>query len=283
MVELSKIAGASELIQILRTPVEEAMRATEMDLENPSTTSISGRSLNIGLIDAYRFSQECLIKAFDGLEPRPAIVPFETVQDCISDPGANLDLIVYYSHSTDSLEKTVVGDVTLIRQAFKTAPIIVLSDAEDAEHPNTIRSALRNGAQGFIPTRTTGIPITFAAIRFITAGGVFAPLDLLLTKRTDRVVEAVQQSRLTPRQLAVLNHLQQGKANKIIAHELGMSESTVKVHVRNIMRKTGATNRYTKRRIRPKSCGVAGAWQVWRTRGSTDIMGTVDVKGQQRP
>jgi DNA-binding NarL/FixJ family response regulator len=102
---------------------------------------------------------------------------------------------------------------------------------------------MRNGAQGFIPTRTTGIPITFAAIRFITAGGVFAPLDLLLTKRPDRVVEAAQQSRLTPRQVAVLNHLQQGKANKIIAHELGMSESTVKVHVRNIMRKTGATNR----------------------------------------
>jgi DNA-binding NarL/FixJ family response regulator len=37
--------------------------------------------------------------------------------------------------------------------------------------------------------------------------------------------------------------LQQGKANKIIAYELGMSESTVKVHVRNIMRKMGATNR----------------------------------------
>jgi DNA-binding NarL/FixJ family response regulator len=34
-----------------------------------------------------------------------------------------------------------------------------------------------------------------------------------------------------------------GKANKIIAHELGMCEGTVKVHVRNIMRKVGATNR----------------------------------------
>ncbi len=41
----------------------------------------------------------------------------------------------------------------------------------------------------------------------------------------------------------VFRHLKQGKANKIIAHELGMSESTVKVHVRNIMRKMGATNR----------------------------------------
>ena len=43
--------------------------------------------------------------------------------------------------------------------------------------------------------------------------------------------------------MAVLAQLRQGKANKLIAHELSMSESTVKVHVRNIMRKMGATNR----------------------------------------
>ena len=47
----------------------------------------------------------------------------------------------------------------------------------------------------------------------------------------------------TPRQVAVLNQLRQGKANKIIAYELAMSESIVKVHVRNIMKKMSASNR----------------------------------------
>jgi DNA-binding NarL/FixJ family response regulator len=47
----------------------------------------------------------------------------------------------------------------------------------------------------------------------------------------------------TPRQLLVLEHLQRGSANKIIAHELALSEGTVKVHVRNIMKKLRATNR----------------------------------------
>jgi DNA-binding NarL/FixJ family response regulator len=37
--------------------------------------------------------------------------------------------------------------------------------------------------------------------------------------------------------------LRRGKANKIIAYELNMKESTVKVHVRNIMKKLRATNR----------------------------------------
>lgn len=48
---------------------------------------------------------------------------------------------------------------------------------------------------------------------------------------------------LTPRQLAVLKCLREGKANKVIAYELDMCESTVKVHVRNILKRLGATNR----------------------------------------
>jgi DNA-binding NarL/FixJ family response regulator len=47
----------------------------------------------------------------------------------------------------------------------------------------------------------------------------------------------------TPRQAAVLEAVQHGKANKVIAYELDLKESTVKVHVRNVMRKLGAHNR----------------------------------------
>jgi DNA-binding NarL/FixJ family response regulator len=47
----------------------------------------------------------------------------------------------------------------------------------------------------------------------------------------------------TARQAAVIEALRRGKANKIIAYELNLRESTVKVHVRNIMKKLHATNR----------------------------------------
>ena len=40
-----------------------------------------------------------------------------------------------------------------------------------------------------------------------------------------------------------MDALRRGKANKIIAYELNLRESTVKVHVRNIMKKLKATNR----------------------------------------
>ena len=47
----------------------------------------------------------------------------------------------------------------------------------------------------------------------------------------------------TARQAEVVEALRRGKANKIIAYELHLRESTVKVHIRNIMKKLKATNR----------------------------------------
>lgn len=223
-------------------------------------------SLCIGLIDRYRFSQDCLIGAFQGLHPRLDILPYSAPEDLIAQTTTSLDLVIYYWHAGEGPSASMMRNVMMLRQAFKAIPLVILSDADDAQYASMIRSVLESGARGFIPTRTTGIPITFAAIRFVKAGGTFAPLDLLLTERPERawqdhawpdaewsdrrwqdqvaaIPDTNRQSRLTSRQSTVLFHLQQGKANKIIAHELGMSESTVKVHIRNIMRKTGATNR----------------------------------------
>jgi DNA-binding NarL/FixJ family response regulator len=48
---------------------------------------------------------------------------------------------------------------------------------------------------------------------------------------------------LTQRERKVVQAIQRGKSNKIIAYELNMCESTVKVHVRNVMKKWKAKNR----------------------------------------
>lgn len=202
--------------------------------------------LTVGLIDGYRFSQECLIKAVEYLHSNLTILPFISVQDCLAGRPDSLDLIIYYWHVNDVPEVGMPREIATIRQSFPDIPLVVLSDVGDTQQSQVLRNTLRTGAHGFIPTRTTGIQMAIAAIRFGKAGGTFAPLDQLLTSRPDRQPsqpEGAQQSRLTSRQTAVLTHLQQGKANKIIAYELGMSESTVKVHVRNIMRRMGATNR----------------------------------------
>ncbi len=204
----------------------------------------NARTLRIGLIDCYQFSQECLVKAFGDLQPRFTMLPFSTVRECILNSDQMFDLILYHAHAS---ETESVQNISILLRSLSSIPLIVLSDAEDAHQPETICSTLQQGAQGFIPTRTMGIPMIVAAIRLVEAGGTFAPLDLLFKAgrpvAEPKAAVPVRQDRLTSRQVIVLRHLQQGKANKIIAHELGMSESTVKVHVRNIMRKMGATNR----------------------------------------
>ena len=61
----------------------------------------------------------------------------------------------------------------------------------------------------------------------------------------------------TAKQTAVIEAIRRGKANKVIAYELNMCESTVKVHVRNIMKKLQAKNRtqvalLTQHMVRPR-------------------------------
>ncbi len=57
------------------------------------------------------------------------------------------------------------------------------------------------------------------------------------------VVERTLSEGLTPREMEVAARLRQGKPNKVIAHELEISESTVKAFVRRILIKLHALNR----------------------------------------
>lgn len=196
------------------------------------------RSLTVGLIDRYRLTQECLTKALTSLRPEIQISSFTTVQDCIGAVSSNFNLIIYHLHADDVADTTMAQTIATISQAFPTTPVMVFSDADRAQHQTIMRSILESGARGFIPTQTAGLPITSAAITLVSAGGTFVPANLMLTAPQDR-----SPGRLTARQGAVFTRLRLGKPNKIIAYELGMSESTVKVHVRNIMQKMGATNR----------------------------------------
>ena len=208
------------------------------------SSGLPDASMTVGLIDSLLFSRDCLVQAFRTMHPEMSLVPFASVSDCIGNTPIGLQLILYHAHGEGSCETSVPQHVRELRQAFSGTPIIVLSDARTALQPRHIRNALNSGAQGFIPTSITEISAVVAAIRFVRDGGTFAPLDVLLKPPTSVAVARAQAAmHLTPRQMTVLSHLRQGKANKIIAYELGMTESTVKVHIRNIMRKMGASNR----------------------------------------
>ncbi|WP_198023427.1 DNA-binding NarL/FixJ family response regulator (plasmid) [Ensifer sp. WSM1721] len=133
------------------------------------------------------------------------------------------------------------------RELFPNAPRAIISDRMEAEEAIV---AAQIGEQGFLSTSMEP-GIARQALTFILGGGTFFPREALLHQYASTARSVKSQAHdhknenegLTRRQNEVLERLRQGRSNKHIARDLEMEESTVKVHVRQIMRKLGASNR----------------------------------------
>jgi DNA-binding NarL/FixJ family response regulator len=200
-------------------------------------------SIHVAWIDSHRLTRECMIGALGAAHPSLTLSAYESVEDCIGgSDAAGVDLLVYHVHT---IGPALSEDVSALQHAIEKRPIVLLSDAEDAQQIAAIRDALKTGANGYVSTRTSTMSMAVASLLFVQAGGTFAPLELLLSEDAGEPLgrDLLPSDRLTDRQMTVLAQVKQGKANKAIARDLGMSESAVKVHIRSIMRKMGAANR----------------------------------------
>ena len=129
--------------------------------------------------------------------------------------------------------------LVLIRAEFPALPVIVISASEDAL---TISRALDYGAAGFIPKSAPGECLA-EAILAVLAGDLWFPGHGEPGDRAADIDLAARLAALTPQQLRVFMMLAEGRLNKQIAHELEVTEATVKAHVTMILRKLGVGNR----------------------------------------
>ena len=155
----------------------------------------------------------------------------------LKDASAAIVILSWMEASNEANTKVL----NALSELVPNVPVVVLAQKNDVD---LARTAIRHGAKGYIPC-TLGFDITVEAVRFVLAGGTYVPMDCVLA--TGPGVQASPASRpsggVTAREVAVIRALQQGKSNKVIAYELNMCESTVKVHVRNLMKKMKAKNR----------------------------------------
>jgi DNA-binding NarL/FixJ family response regulator len=129
---------------------------------------------------------------------------------------------------------------------FPETPCAVISDRAEAAEAI---SAARLRMVAFLSTHMDSA-LVCQALTFVLGGGSYFPREALLEsepihaspKRSPRDRES-EPGALTRRQIEVLQGLALGQSNKVIARRLNMQESTVKVHVRQIMHKLGVTNR----------------------------------------
>ena len=211
-------------------------------LEHVSVEPINDSVPSVIVIERRALIRECLARCISAALG-PAIMSFTTVKHWmeVADRTPASVIVLSIGGKWKDPEEPA-REIEQLKRATRNLPIILLADAED---PSQIVEALQRGINGYIPT-SVSFAIAIEAMRLVRAGGVYAPAGNLIAangKTTAHGGNNLAHSLFTERQRVVLEALRMGKANKIIAYELNMRESTVKVHVRNIMKKLKARNR----------------------------------------
>jgi two-component system nitrate/nitrite response regulator NarL len=149
------------------------------------------------------------------------------------------------------------GAIDLVRRLKAHAPaarIVLLADAFD---PSFVSTAWDAGAHGFcLSTHTRDVLVK--SLELVMLGEVILPATIVLPIAGARTCHAHPQPdedtlegnvtglphrRLSNREAEILTCLRDGAPNKVIARKLNLSEATVKVHVKTILKKIGACNR----------------------------------------
>ncbi|MEE8429226.1 MAG: response regulator [Gammaproteobacteria bacterium] len=127
---------------------------------------------------------------------------------------------------------------------FKQPVVMLTTSSDEAD----LVASLRNGAQGYLLKDMDPDELVLA-LRDIVAGKTVVAPDLapVLAKvvqgdDTDNI-DAGPFATLTPRETEILSLVAEGQSNKVIARNLGISDGTVKLHVKAILRKLGVHSR----------------------------------------
>lgn len=149
----------------------------------------------------------------------------------------NLSLALLDLHMPDGNGLTVLKE---LMQDRPTLLIVVLSGSDKRED---MQRALDAGAMGFIP-KTATAAVMLGALRLVLAGGIYVPPEMVQAAGGRRgATDSAGHLQLTPRQLEVLARAIDGKPNKVIARELGLTEATVKAHIAAVLRALNVSNR----------------------------------------
>ena len=145
------------------------------------------------------------------------------------------------------LDMPVMNGREALAQILSSQPqqtVVMLTVSEDSDD---LTECMRLGARGFLLKNINADFLVDAIKKAANGDNVFSP------EMTARLVQSLIQPQaaaptsvldsLTPRELEILGHLAAGHSNKIIARKLDLAESTIKVHVQNILRKLELSSR----------------------------------------
>jgi DNA-binding NarL/FixJ family response regulator len=207
----------------------------------------AGASMKILIGDDHPLFREGVHRLLANTHPDSTYLHASTFDEMVDQAKATPDLDLILSDLQMPGWPGFVG-ITQIRRLKPDTPVVVVS-ASEAQ--SDMRQAIESGASGYIP-KSSSVKVMLGAIDLIMAGGIYVPpaalaAEIAAVATPQGTASADPSDRglsmLTQRQLDVLNCLREGKSNKQIAYELGLSEGTVKIHVTAIFKSLGVKNR----------------------------------------
>jgi DNA-binding NarL/FixJ family response regulator len=197
----------------------------------------------VAIIDRRALGRESLTQALAGADARFQSRAFSDIGEWERSPDRNHTSVILLECGAVGHDGTSPQDeLRALVDAHPDIPVVMMGENENSHY---IAEILAQGARGYIPT-SVGLSVAIGALCLAMAGGTFVPASVLRDsghERPEREQTVHSLLGLSERQAAVADAVALGKPNKIIAYELNLCESTVKVHIRTIMKKLQARNR----------------------------------------
>jgi DNA-binding NarL/FixJ family response regulator len=207
------------------------------------------------LVEPRALFRECLSNRLKESVDPAGVAAYASLTE-VGFPYKNADSVLALLLSVppgNSSASDIAEAVGLAQCELPQAPIVVIAECEK---PTFVRKVMSFGVQGYVPT-SFDLATFKETIAFVQAGGTFVPASSLLDLEHQRSADAQERPRheqfqrprrmsavsFTRRELDVVGQLREGKPNKLIARELSIGEGTVKLYLRQIMRKLQVNNR----------------------------------------
>ncbi|ANW00968.1 helix-turn-helix transcriptional regulator [Bradyrhizobium icense] len=232
------------------------------DFSNPAELAlVSQNSPVLVIIEQHVLARTCILNILKRELTGFEIVEMATTGGLNWLSGRDIRLIALNIGHKQITDPSIEASLALLAETCPKAFVAVLSNRDDDA---TASAAMQRGVRGFFPT-SIPVEVAIAGLRLVLAGGVYRPLPIvgqngaskaisgcpdasepIVTNEDNggtRIVPEKAMVDLTPREQHVLEALQLGLPNKLIAVRLNLSENTVKMHIQRIMRKCSAHNR----------------------------------------
>lgn len=168
--------------------------------------------------------------------PDMQITVASTVRDCMQHAAQMPQLSVVALDTEMADMDGLKGLKQMILQCPEKVPVALIGPMRTG---GELRDYLAAGANGYLPY-SLGTDALVAALRIFAAGETYVPVEMMSAENS---IHRRQNGWLTGRERDVLNGLLTGLSNKEIAREHGLSEVTIKHHLKSLRSKLGARNR----------------------------------------